>query len=95
MTGISQNLCGLPEQSAWELCSAGYDIVSMQETHGDEQRKSHWPQGQLFETMLQSYIRPFEHFPYSRMLAELYDDLSPTAPVLAAAAKREEKTKET
>ena len=48
LTGISQNLCGLPEQSAWELCSAGYDIVSMQETHGDEQRKSHWPQGQLF-----------------------------------------------
>ena len=46
------------------------------------------------ETMLQSYIRPFEHFPYSRMLAELYDDLSPTAPVLAAAG-REEKKKET
>ena len=33
------------------------------------------------ETMLQSYIRPFEHFPYSAVLAELYDDLSASAPM--------------
>jgi hypothetical protein len=32
--------------------------------------------------MLQSYIRPFEHFPFSAVLAELYDDLSASAPAV-------------
>jgi hypothetical protein len=34
------------------------------------------------ETMLQSYIRPFEHFPFSAVLAELYDDLAASAPAV-------------
>ena len=46
---LSQNVAGMPQNLSWEMCmQMGYDVVMLQETHGDEQKKDEWPAGRLF-----------------------------------------------
>ena len=46
---LSQNVAGMPQNLSWEMCmQTGYDVVMLQETHGDEQKKDEWPAGRLF-----------------------------------------------
>jgi hypothetical protein len=40
------------------------------------------------ETMIASYIDPFPYFPFSPVLAELYDDLAPGAVFIAGSHAR-------
>ena len=48
LTCCSNNVCGLSEKKGAPILRAGYDIFCGQESHGDEQRKGHWPADRLF-----------------------------------------------